>query len=307
MLKALSLALLLAFVSCESDDDTGVVEDKGDFVNGVFVLNQGAMNAANASVSFIAQDTVMGNLFADRNNAVLGDVLQDMVSVDTLSFLVLNNSHSLVVVNNKNFNYVGQISEGINNPRYAVVYDGLIYVSQWGNDGEVAVVDPEQMQVVSSINVGVGPEGLEVVGDELWVANCGGYGTDNIISVIDPANDEVIEEITVNDNPQDLGVDANGDVWVLATGYTQYDDAWNVISETPSAIQKIDASTFSIESTFNPDETVYGKATRIAVSADGQSFYFGGDMVFPEFGKWILLHQNCPRKHLQMLLRRVWE
>ena len=284
VLKALSLALLLAFVSCESDDDTGVVEDKGDFVNGVFVLNQGAMNAANASVSFIAQDTVMGNLFAERNNAVLGDVLQDMVTVDTLSFLVLNNSHSLVVVNNKNFNYVGQISEGINNPRYAAVYDGLIYVSQWGNGGEVAVVDPEQMQVVSSINVGVGPEGLEVVGDELWVANCGGYATDNIISVIDPVNDEVIKEITVNDNPQDLIVDADGDVWVLATGYTQYDDAWNVISETPSAIQKIDASTFSIESTFNPDETVYGKATKIEVSADGQSFYFGGGYGFP--GIW---------------------
>lgn len=284
VLKALSLALLMAFVSCESDDDPVIVKDKGDFVNGVFVLNQGAMNAANASVSFIAQDTVMGNLFAERNGAVLGDVLQDMVSVDTLSFLVLNNSYSLMVVNNKNFSYVEEISEGINNPRYAVVHDGLIYVSQWGNDGEVAVVDPEQLQVIGSINVGVGPEGLEVVGNQLWVANSGGYNTDNIVSVIDLNNGEVIEEITVNDNPQDLVVDANGDVWVLATGYTQYDDAWNVISETASAIQKIDASSYEIESTFNPDESVYGKATKIAISADGQSFYFGGGYQYP--GVW---------------------
>jgi YVTN family beta-propeller protein len=234
VLKALSLALFMAFVSCESDDDPVIVKDKGDFVNGVFVLNQGAMNAANASVSFIAQDTVMGNLFAERNGAVLGDVLQDMVSVDTLSFLVLNNSHSLMVV-----------------------------VSQWGNGGEVAVVDPEQMQVVSSINVGVGPEGLEVVGDELWVANCGGYATDNIISVIDPVNDEVIKEITVNDNPQDLIVDADGDVWVLATGRS---------------------SSYDVEQTFLPDEVIYGKATKIALAADGQSFYFGGGYGFP--GIW---------------------
>ncbi|PRY97013.1 YVTN family beta-propeller protein [Marinilabilia salmonicolor] len=285
VLKALSLALFMAFVSCESDDDPVIVKDKGDFVNGVFVLNQGAMNAANASVSFIAQDTVMGNLFAERNGAVLGDVLQDMVSVDTLSFLVLNNSHSLMVVNNKNFNYVGQISEGINNPRYAAVYDGLIYVSQWGNGGEVAVVDPEQMQVVSSINVGVGPEGLEVVGDELWVANCGGYATDNIISVIDPVNDEVIKEITVNDNPQDLIVDADGDVWVLATGRSEYDAvSGSFVSVSPAAIHHINASSYDVEQTFLPDEVIYGKATKIALAADGQSFYFGGGYGFP--GIW---------------------
>jgi hypothetical protein len=112
----------IVFVACESDDDTGVIEDKGDFANGVFVLNQGLMNAANASVSFIAEDTVMGNLFTQRNEAkVLGDVLQDMVSVDTLSFLVLNNSHSLMVVNNKNFTVVGEITDGLIDPRFAVV------------------------------------------------------------------------------------------------------------------------------------------------------------------------------------------
>ena len=285
VLKALSLALLLAFVSCESDDDTGVVEDKGDFVNGVFVLNQGAMNAANASVSFIAQDTVMGNLFAERNNAVLGDVLQDMVTVDTLSFLVLNNSHSLVVVNNKNFNYVEEISEGIDNPRYAVVHDGLIYVSQWGNDGEVAVVDPEKLQVIGSIDVGVGPEGMEIIGDELWVANCGGYSTDNIVSVIDLNDGEVVEEITVNDNPQNLVVDAYGDVWVLATGRSEYDaESGSFVSVSPAAIHHINASSYDVEQTFLPDEVVYGKATKIALAADGQSFYFGGGYGFP--GIW---------------------
>ena len=285
LLKVLSLSLMLVFVACESDDDP-ITEDKGDFANGVFVLNQGAMNAANASVSFIAADTVMGDLFTRRNADadILGDVLQDMVSVDTLSFFVLNNSHSLMVVNNKNFKYVGEIKDGISNPRYAEVYNGLIYVSQWGNNGEVAVVDPEKMQVVNTIDVGVGPEGLEVIGNELWVANCGGYSTDNTISVIDLANDEVVEEITVNDNPQDLVMDANGDVWVLATGYTQYDDAWNVIGITASGIHRINAASYDVESTFLPDETVYGKATKIAVSANGQSFYFGGGFGFP--GVW---------------------
>ncbi len=286
MLKVLSLSVMLAFVACESDDDPlDVLEDKGDFVNGVFVLNQGLMGAANASVSFISEDTVMGDLFTERNDVeVLGDVLQDMVSIDTLSFLVLNSSNSLMVVNNKNFEFVGEITEGISNPRYAEIYNGLIYVSQWGNNGEVVVVDPEQMKVVDTIGLGVGPEGMAVIGDELWVANCGGYATDNTISVIDLNNNEVIEEITVKDNPQDLVIDGNDDVWVLATGYTQYDENWNEIGSTASGIQKINASTYEVEETFLTDETVYGKATKIAMDVDGQSFYFGGGFGFP--GVW---------------------
>lgn len=286
LVKVLSLSLMLVFVACESDDDpVGVNEDKGDFVNGVFVLNQGSMGAANASVSFIAEDTVMGNLFTQRNAAeVLGDVLQDMVSVDTLSFLVLNNSHSLVVVNNNNFEFVEEITEGLNNPRYAVAYDGLIYVSQWGNDGEIAVIDPESRSVVSSINVGTGPEGMTVIEDQLWVANSGGYGSDNIVSVIDLAQGEVVQDITVNDNPQNVVVDASGKVWVLSTGFTEYDESWNVIGSTPSAIHRISADNYELEETFLPDESVYGKATRITMAADGQSFFFGGGYGFP--GVW---------------------
>lgn len=287
LLKVLSLSLMLVFVACESDDDPAdVVEDKGDFVNGVFVLNQGSMGAANASVSFIAEDTVMGNLFTRRNDIeVLGDVLQDMVSVDTLSFMVLNSSQSLMVVNNKNFEFVEEILEGIENPRYALVYDDLIYVSQWGNGGEVVVVDPQQLEVVSTIDVGTGPEGMIMVNDELWVANSGGYGRDNVISVIDISQNAVKEEIEVNDNPQKLVMDANGDLWGLSTGYTEYDQTtWEVITSTPSAIHKINPTNYEVQETFLPDETVYGKATKIAMAADGQSFYFGGGLGFP--GVW---------------------
>lgn len=286
LLKVMSMSLMILFVACESDDNpVDKVETKGDFVNGVFVLNQGQMNAANASVSFISEDSIAGNLYTGRNDVeVLGDVLQDMVSVDTLSFLVLNKTNSVMVVNNKNFEYVKEISENISNPRYAVVNDGLIYVSQWGNGGELAVIDPIQLEVVNTIEVGVGPEGLAMVDGELWVANCGGYDRDNIVSVIDVKQAVVKEEIEVNDNPQDLVMDGNDDVWVLSTGYTEYDESWAVVMSTAAGIHKINPETYEIEETFLPDESIYGKATRIAMAADGQSFYFGGAYGFT--GVW---------------------
>ncbi|PWD97658.1 hypothetical protein DDZ16_19685 [Marinilabilia rubra] len=286
LLKVLSLSLLILFTACENDDNSvDEFEVKGDFVNGVFVLNQGLMNAANASVSFISDDSVAGNIFTNRNDVqILGDVLQDMVSVDTLSFLVLNKTNSVMVVNNKNFESVKEISESISNPRYALVNNGLIYVSQWGNGGELAVIDPVQLEVINTIEVGAGPEGLAMVNGELWVANCGGYGRDTIISVVDVSQGLVKEEIEVNDNPQDLVVDGNGDVWVLSTGYTEYDENWAIVMSTEAGIHKINPDTYEVEETFLPDESVYGKATRIEMAADGQSFYFGGAYGFS--GVW---------------------
>jgi hypothetical protein len=291
LLKVFSLSLLLMFVACDDDDDDIVKPvEKSDFTNGVFVLNQGAMTAANASVSFIAGggDSIVGNLFTEITGAeVLGDVLQDMVTVDTLSFLVLNASHNLMVVNNKNFEYVEEITEGLDSPRYAVVHDGLIYVSQWGNGGEVVVVDPKELKVVNTIKVDVGPEGLTVVNDELWVANNGGIIQNNTISVINLSTGTVKKTIEVNDGPKNMVEDANGDVWALCAGYTEYDpDTWGVTTSTPPAIYKFDGNTYEVIETFNPDESVYGKPTHIALAADGESIYFGGAYGFP--GVWEL-------------------
>ncbi|MGM0377004.1 MAG: YncE family protein [Bacteroidota bacterium] len=278
-----AVILIFAVVSCESDDDTQP-RDPGEYADGVFVLNEGSMGNANASVSFIpaAGDTVQGNLYKNTNDdKVVGDVLMDMVSVDTLSFLVLNNSQSLMVVNNKNFEHVAEISEGISNPRYAAAHDDMIYVSQWGNGGEILVVDSKQLEVVNSIEVDAGPEGLAIVNDELWVANSGGYGPNNTVSVIDLNQETVKETLEVNDGPKNMVEDANGDVWVVCAGYTEYDpETYEVVSSTPAALHKFDPASYEATETFSPDEGVHGKPGKIALSADKQSIYFNGEGIW---------------------------
>lgn len=275
--------VIFAVVSCDSEDDTQP-RDPGEYADGVFVLNEGSMGNANASVSFIpaAGDTVQGNLYKNTNDdKVVGDVLMDMVSVDTLSFLVLNNSQSLMVVNNKNFEHVTEISEGISSPRYAVAHNDMIYVSQWGNDGEIVVVDPKQLEVVNSIEVDAGPEGLAIVNDELWVANSGGYGQNNTVSVIDLTQETVKETLEVNDGPKSLVEDANGDVWVVCAGYTEYDpETYEVVSSTPAALHKFDPASYEETESFAPDEEVYGKPGKIALSADKESIYFNGQGIW---------------------------
>ena len=268
MRSVAAMLILFAAVSCEDDDTT--TRDPGKFAEGVFVVNQGLFQASNASVSFIPamSDTVQGGIYKNANNVeVLGDVFMDMVTVDTLSYLVMNNSQSLIVVNNKNFEYVTEITDGINSPRYAAVHDGLVYVTQWGNEGEVVVVDPQSNDVIDNIPAGAGPEGISIINGELWVAN-GGIGQDNTISVIDPSDNSVVQTIEGGDCPKELAVDADGYVWAVCSGYTD----WATGESTTPFLERIDASSYEVTKQLE----LPAAHSQIAASPDGQTIYFGG-------------------------------
>jgi YVTN family beta-propeller protein len=72
--------------------------------------------------------------------------------------------------------------------------------------------------VKSSINVGTGPETMCIVGDKLYVTNCGGYGLDSTISIIDMNSNTELSKIVVGDAPVAIASDVNGKVWVLCRG-----------------------------------------------------------------------------------------
>ncbi|MFO7999827.1 MAG: hypothetical protein R6U46_01180 [Marinilabilia sp.] len=281
LMKLTGALLILFLASCDSDDNGNEPKDPGQFANGTFVLNEGSMGSSNASVSFIPanSDTVQGEIFQEANDDanVLGDILQDMVSLDTLSFLVLNGSESLLVVNNKNFEYVTEITEGIKQPRYATIHNDLLYVTQWGNEGEVVVVDPENFEVIQTVEAGIGPEGIRVINDEVWVAN-GGIGQDNTISVIDPEQNTVKATIEGKDCPKDLAVDAEGDVWAVCSGYTD----WDTGESTTPYLEKIDAENYEVLDSFE----LPGAHSQIAASVDGQTIYFGGG--YGNVGLWAM-------------------
>jgi len=280
-LRIFGLALFLAlFSGCEDNNDTKV-HDPGNFADGIFVLNEGAWGASNSSVSFIPadKDTVFADLFITANgeDAVLGDVLMDMVSVDTLSYLVLNSSHSVMVVNNKNFEYVDEITGEVNNPRHAIVYNGLIYLTQWGKfgqEGAVLVIDPFDFSVVATIATGQGAHGIKEIDGKIWVANSGGYGYANTVSIINPESNSVERTIEVGDCPQNFVVDYEGNVWVLSSGYTEYDDQWQVINQTEPYLTCIDGETYKVSKNFQISS--YTSPTEITISKDKKNIYFGG-------------------------------
>ena len=229
---------ITVMASCKKDqmiDDGGIVAP-GNYENGYFVTNEGNFGTGNGSISFVTSEgTVENNVFASM--------------------------HHVATI------------EGLSSPRYmAKVSGSKAYVTDWGING-VQVIDLTTNTISSTITCGTGPEGIAVSNGFAYVCNVGGWGLDNTVSVIDVATDAVVTTLTVGDKPNSVQVDVNGAVWVLTGGYTEYDAAWNVVSETAGNLVKIVGNT--IEATYafsvgnHPEDLVINDAGTTLYYSDG--------------------------------------
>jgi len=260
--------------SCKKDTPTPSIIE-GNYKNGYFVSNEGGFGSGNGSTSFISDDnTVENDVFASVNSFLLGDVVQSMNIIGDNAYIMVNVSAKIEVASIDSMNSVTTI-EGLSSPRYmAKVSGSKAYVTDWGING-VQVIDLSTNTISSTITCGTGPEGI-VVSDFspfAYVCNLGGFGLDNTVSVIDIENDVVVSTLEVGDRPNSAVVDANGAVWVLTEGYTEYDTVWNVVSETAGNLVKIVNN--AIEATYSfavgnhPEDLVINDAGSTLYYSDG--------------------------------------
>lgn len=248
--------LALLFVSCSNDDN--IVDDTpgtiGEYTYGLFVLNEGNIFAGNSEISFI-DDMLTGvsnKIYGAANDGeALGDTAQSIAFYEDYAFVVVNNSHKIVVVNRHDFTLVDVIEEGIDNPRYMTVVNGKGYVTNWGDpndntDDYVAVVNLETLEVEYSIIVDFGPERLVSKDHQVYVAHIGGYGHNNKLSVIDVTTNSVTKEIEVGDDPNSLQLVENS-LWVLSGGKPEY----AVDGPTDGKLVQIDLGSLSVTKEFD--------------------------------------------------------
>lgn len=235
-------AITMVLFSCKKDEEETTPEVPVTL--GFYVLNEGAFQQNNASISYLAtNEQIQSDPYFDANGVPLGDVLQSYVSYGDNGYAVLNNSNKVEVFNKSSWENIATI-EGITYPRYVVSGgNGKLYVSAGSFAGSVHVINPISNTVEATIAVGNGPERMLVHNGKLYVCNSGGWLEDNTVSVIDLATNSVVSTITVGDRPMDIDVDANNAVWVLCSGKT----VWNVeyteiIEETAAQLVKIDAT-----------------------------------------------------------------
>jgi YVTN family beta-propeller protein len=236
--------LLLAAQACGNDPDP-VIPAGAD---GFFVVNEGAFNGSNTSISFYDRETgVMTNdVFASTNKRPLGDQAQSITVFEDKAYIVVQHSAKIEIIDADDYTSIKTITEGIESPRYFLgISSTKGYLSDWGqfgDEGTVKVIDLTNFTVIKTISTGQGANRMIRKGDDVYVANNGGFGNDNKISIIDTNKDEVTSTITVGDNPNSLQFDKDGNLWVASAGKFVYNDDFTAIDHaksTKSTLSKI--------------------------------------------------------------------
>ena len=249
--------LLLLLLSCRGPEIIlpSEEEQRGDTmhteVQGFYLLNEGNMGSNKATLDYYdyTMATYKRNIFAEANPDItqgLGDVGNDLRIYGNRLYAVINCSNLIEVMEATTAKHIGQLN--IPNCRYLAFADGYGYCTSYagpvqiGNTqiGYVAKFDTATLRIVDTCHVGFQPDGLEVVGNLLYVANSGGYlapDYDSTLSVIDLASFKQVATIPVAPNLHRVQADHLGQLWVSSRG--DYFD-------TPSRLFCLSLSTTSI-------------------------------------------------------------
>lgn len=262
----LPFTLLIILGSCT--DNTVEADSLGTYETGFFITNEGPFNNGTGTLTHVSEDgMVTQDVYKTENNTDLGNIVQSMHLHGDLAYIVVNNSHKVVVADRYTLKTITEIKGGmIQSPRYFVSANNRGFLSNWGDpndpsDDFIAVIDLNTNQVLSTISVGEGPENMLVNTDFLYVNLEGGYGHNNKVAVIDTKDGRLVKNLIVGDVPNSIQADLSGNTWVLCGGKPE----WTGM-ETAGKLIKISAnhdilSSFDFDLTEHPQHlTLLGDA-----------------------------------------------
>lgn len=269
----------LLFTSCEN-----IVEEPDITANnlkGMFVVCEGTYGKANGDITFYNSEQTTKSLYTSANNLALGDIVQSFEIVDTLGFIIVNNSQKVVVVNMRNFKAIKTIY-GFSYPRSVVRADeNTVYISN-GNgysDNYIYSIDLSTLTKSDSLPVTTGPEKLIKVGTKVYAAIAGGWNNDgHTVVEINPVTFKIERTFEVASVPIDLVSDKDNNIWAYCKGVATYDEYWNA-TYSNSGISKINTSANAVKTLPFTSMSANG-ISNIAVSNDGSVIYYLNDGLY---------------------------
>lgn len=269
----LLIAGMLFIVGCEQGEtiapDNGNNNIPRSFKPGVFIINEGNFGWGNGSVSFFdrADSKVYNHLFQKANDRALGDVPQSMFIMDSLGFIVVNNSGKVEVINMESFISVNTIT-GLTSPRYFLpVSESIAYVSDLYS-GSVTLVRLDDFTIIKTIETGMSTEQMIKIGDELFVANWSGG---NKILVIDIVEGKLVDTIAVIMEPNSMVLDKHRKLWVLCSG--------GFLNEEMPGIIRIDPVTREKEKIFR-FSMLESSPSHLCINGSGDTLYYLNNGIF---------------------------
>ena len=107
------------------------------------------------------------------------------------------------------------------------------------------------LKIKDTIPCGNGPEKMILFGNNILVANSGGWGNDSTITVINTGTDKVTATWRVGMNPADLVLDKDNQLWVLCKGKVVWNTDWTIGEETSSSLVVLNPVSGNLMKTIN--------------------------------------------------------
>jgi len=271
----------IVLTSCEKTNDEPPLTVNN--LKGMFVVCEGGFGHANGDITFYdsKSEQTTKSLFNSVNGVVLGDVVQSFEIVDTLGFIVVNNSQKVTVVNMKNFKVIKTIS-GFSYPRSVVRADeNSVYVSNGdGSSGNyIYKISLSTLKKTDSLHVSTGPEKLIKANSKVYAAIAGGWNNDgNTVIQIDPSSFSIVNTFNVGSVPVDITSDKDNNLWAYCKGIPDYTNYPNV-TYSGAGISKINITTKTVNTLPIADMSSSG-INNITVSKDGSVIYFLNDALY---------------------------
>ncbi len=242
------LVVILSLMALLFNGCTDPKETKNDDLPEYFVLCEGNFQQSNASLWGINQDldSLTGPIHWNSANP-LGDVGQSMAVKDGRLFVVMNNSHTLEIIDvSLEDSLVFETSIDISgmSPRYIAFNENNAYLTAWGIKG-IAVINLQTYEITDTISVNGLPEDLICKDGKLFVAlNMNPYWQpeNKVLEISLNSTPTITDTFEVMNGPEKLLLD--GDNLFVTNVY--YDASWNKYSgvskiniNNKSVIQKL--------------------------------------------------------------------
>lgn len=256
----LVVILFSAFmIGCSKKEVTGPTELAQ---TNVFILCEGNFGSENASLWMLDEnlDQIKGPVYWDPNTNPLGDVGQSMTIYNDKLYIVVNNSHTVEVMDlSDGVNYDTTICVPGASPRKMEVVEGIGYLTCWYLNA-ILVIDLSTNTFLDTISVNGLPEDIVYYDNRLYasVNMNSDWSSNNKVLKIDISGNEatIASTFEVISGPGKILIH-NEFLYVVST---YYDESWNMYTGT----SLIDLSTGDVitkdygqTSIFGADITVY--------------------------------------------------
>lgn len=273
--------LAFSFFAC-SDDENEIIIPPQISTSGFYILNQGANNEDAANLAFYDFETqqLSKDVFKNQNGKKLGDTGQDLLIYGSKMYISVTGSRRIYVTDLKgkllktanNEEAIITLKEGdiAQEPHSLISYQGKVYASFYG--GCIARIDTTSFALEKTVPVGLYPEKMVIVNNNLYVTNRSGYNVDPSTNIykIDLAAFSTATPITVGLNPTQICADKVGNLFIACGGnWTKETTVFQMLAAnttTPKTITKESIMSMALDNSKNRILIIYSLAPNYMTS-----------------------------------------